>query len=67
MTCLVTQRRKRGVADADQAVVGENFHDQPAVKGERAHRRLRQHGRDGVHRVGAEMRRQRNGLARAIG
>ena len=38
-------------------------HDEPAVKGEGAHRRLREHGRDGVHRVGAKMRRQRNGFA----
>ena len=56
-------RRERGVADAGEAVVGENFHDEPAVKRERAHGRLGQHGRNGVHRVGAKMRRQRNGFA----
>ena len=33
------QRRERGVADADEAVVGEDLDDQPAVKRERAHRR----------------------------
>ena len=37
---LGDERRERGVADADEAVVGENFDDQPAVKGERAHRGL---------------------------
>ena len=44
MTCLVTRRRERGVADADESVVGEDLDDQPAVERERAHRGLREHG-----------------------
>src|SRR5205814_731124 len=55
-------RRQLLGADAEQAGVGENLNDQPAVKRERVHRRLvrqRQH----VHRIRAEMWRQRNGIA----
>ena len=63
---LGDQRRKRGVADADEAVVGEDLHDQPAVKRERAHRGL-VGMRKQVHRVGAEMRRQAERFCRAIG
>jgi len=36
---------------------------QPAMKCKRAHRGFGQHGRNGVHWVGAKMRRQRDGLA----
>src|ERR1017187_3416825 len=54
-------RRERGVADADEAGVGEDLDDQPAVKAEGAHRvggQIQQ-----VHRVGAEMRLRRHRLA----
>jgi len=45
----------------DDAGVGFDLADQPAVKGEGGHRRaLDLHQ---VHRIGAEMRRQRDGLA----
>ena len=54
-------RRKRGIADAHKPVVGEHLDDQPAMKGEGAHGSLRK--RQQIHRVGAEMRRQRDGLA----
>ena len=57
----MTWRGESGVADADVAVVGENFHDEPTVKRERAHGRLGQ--LQAIHRIGAEMRGQGNGLA----
>ena len=59
-------RRQRGVADADVAAVGEHLDDQPAVERERRHRGLRpvdQVLRQQVHRVRAEVRGQRDGLA----
>ncbi len=54
-------RRQRGVAQADEAVVGEDLDDEPVVKGEVAHRGLAEG--DEVHGVGAEVWRQGNGLA----
>ena len=35
-------RRESGVADADEAVVGENFDDQPTMEGESLHGSLRE-------------------------
>ena len=60
---LAGLRGDRGVADADEAGVGEDFHDEPLVERERAHRRAREQRRDDVHRVGTKVRRQRDGLA----
>ena len=56
-------RRQRGVAKANQPVVGENFHNEPTVKRERPHRRRVDHRRNRVHGIGAKVRRQRNGPA----
>ena len=53
--------REGGVADADEAVVGENFDDQPAVKCEGLHGGFGK--REEVHGISAEMRRQGNRLA----
>ena len=61
MQDLVTRGDERGVAEADQAGVGEDLDEHPAVKGEVAHGGFAK--ADQVHRVGAEVRRQRNGLA----
>src|SRR5262249_7291551 len=54
-------RRERGIADTYQAIVGEDLNDEPSMEGKGAHRGLRQ--RQQVHRIGAKMRWQRNGLA----
>src|SRR5207247_1603802 len=50
-----------GVADAHEAVVGEDLDDQPAVKRERAHGGLGPC--EQVHGVRAEVRRERDRLA----
>ena len=61
MVCLVMRGERAGVADSHDAGVGEDFDDQPAVETETAHgigRQVQQ-----IHRVGAEMRLRRHGLA----
>jgi hypothetical protein len=53
--------RERGVAEADEAGVGEDFYEQPVVEGEVAHGGFAEG--DEIHGVGAEVGRQRDGFS----
>ena len=57
---LADLRSKRRVPDPQAAIVSKNFHYQPSVERERAHRSLRKI--EQVHRIRAEMRWQRHRL-----
>ncbi len=58
---LGDERGEGGVAEADEACVGEDLDENPAMEGEVAHGGFAEH--DEVHGVGAEVWRQRGGLA----
>ncbi len=59
--------REGGVADADDAGVGFDFADEPAVEGESTHgvriSGCSNSGLNLIHGIGAEMRRERDGFA----
>ena len=53
--------RQRGIADPDQAIVGEDFDHQPAMEGEGLHGSFGELQQ--VHGIGAKVGRQRDGLS----